>query len=92
MLPVVRGERETYRQILIYSVLLVAASLVLVPIGAMGLLYLGAALVLGAGFLGLAVRLWLEPTPAASRALFMYSLAYLAALFVAMGVDQLVAG
>ena len=92
MLPVVSGERETHRQILLYSVLLVAASLILVPVGAMGLLYLGAALVLGAGFLGLAVRLWRDPKPAASRALFLYSLAYLAVLFVAMGVDQLVAG
>ncbi|MDP3768989.1 MAG: heme o synthase, partial [Dehalococcoidia bacterium] len=91
MLPVVRGEQETQRQILLYSALLVATSLLLVPVAGMGYVYLGATLALGAGFLGLAFRLWRDASPAASRALFTYSLAYLALLFAAMGLDRLVA-
>ena len=91
MLPVVRGEEETNRQILLYSVPLVAASLMLVPLAGMGPLYLAAAVALGGGFIALAFRLWRHPRPQASRALFLYSLLYLALLFAAMGVDRLVA-
>jgi protoheme IX farnesyltransferase len=91
MLPVVSGEAETARQIVLYSVLLIASSLALVPLAGMGLLYLVSALVLGGVFVTLAVRLWSEPTPKACRSLFAYSLLYLALLYVAMGVDRLVA-
>jgi protoheme IX farnesyltransferase len=89
MLPVVRGTAETKRQILLYSIVLVAATLVLAPIAGMGFLYLGSALLLGGGFLGFALRLWRDATPKASRALFVYSLVYLGLLFGAMGLDQL---
>jgi heme o synthase len=92
MLPVVRGEKETNRQIALYSVALVAASLVLVPVAGMGGLYLSSATVLGGGFLWLAVRQWRESRPATSWALFVYSLAYLALLYISMGADQLIAG
>ena len=88
MLPVVKGEAETRRQSLIYSGLLVACTLALVPVAGMGLLYLGAALVLGGGFFGLALRSWRWPTVQATRALFLYSIPYLGLLFVAMGFDQ----
>ncbi|OGO52634.1 MAG: protoheme IX farnesyltransferase [Chloroflexi bacterium RBG_16_68_14] len=91
MLPVVRGEGETNRQILLYSMLLVATSLLLAPVAGMGLLYLGVALALGGGFIGLAFRLWREARPQASKALFLYSLFYLGLLFVAMGLDRVVA-
>ena len=91
MLPVVRGEAETRRQVLMYSVLLVALTLLLVPVAGMGPIYLAAATALGAGFVGLAFRLWREGTPRASRALFAYSVFYLALLYVALGVDGLVA-
>ena len=91
MLPVVRGEEETNRQILLYSLPLVAASLTLVPLAGMGPLYLAAAVALGGGFVALAFRLWRHPRPQASRALFLYSLLYLALLFAAMGIDRLVA-
>ncbi len=90
MLPVVSSESETNRQILLYSVVLVAASFVLVPVASMGLLYTGAALVLGGGFIYYAVRLWRTPSDQASMALFFYSLPYLGLLFVAVGVDQFV--
>ncbi len=91
MLPVVRGKKETNRQIVFYSVVLVAASLALVPVAGMGWLYIASAAVLGAGFLWLAVRQWREPRPATSWALFLYSLAYLALLYISMGADQLIA-
>ena len=57
MLPVVRGERETVRQILGYTVVLLVASVIPFAIGSFGAVYLLGALVLGAVFLGLAVRL-----------------------------------
>jgi protoheme IX farnesyltransferase len=91
MLPVVRGEKETARQIVLYSVLLVAATIALVPVASMGALYLACALVLGTGFVWLAVQLWRDPTPRSCLALFTYSLAYLALLYVSMGVDRLIA-
>ncbi len=90
MLPVVRGEAETRRQIALYGVLLVASSLLLAPVAGMGGVYVGAALALGAGFIALAFRLLRDPKPRASRALFLYSLAYLALLFAAIAADQLV--
>jgi protoheme IX farnesyltransferase len=55
----------------------------------LGVVYLGAALALGAWFLLLAWRLRAEPTPARASSLFHYSLAYLALLFVAMAVDPM---
>jgi len=91
MLPVVRGEAETNRQIVLYSVILVAVSLALVPVAGMGWFYLGSASVLGGGFLWLAVRQWRWSRPDTSMALFSYSLLYLALLYVAMGADQFVA-
>ena len=89
MLPVVRGTDETKRQILIYSAVLVLFTFALVPLAGMGYLYLGSALVLGGVFFGLAFRLWRSDSLQETRALFLYSLAYLGLLFVAMGVDQL---
>jgi protoheme IX farnesyltransferase len=91
MLPVVRGEEDTNRQSLLYAVVLVAASLALAPVASLGALYATAAALLGVGFVWLAYRLWRNPGTRASRAVFTYSLAYLALLFVAMGVDVLVA-
>ena len=89
MLPVVRGERETTRQIVLYSVVLVAVTLLPVVWRTLGVVYLVSALALGAWFLLLAWRLRAEPTPARASGLFHYSLAYLALLFVAMAVDPL---
>jgi heme o synthase len=90
MLPVVRGDRETARQILLYTVALVALTLAPVLTGAFGPLYLVAAVLLGAQFLRLAWSLWRELTPRRASLLFHYSLAYLALLFVAMAVDPIV--
>ncbi len=90
MLPVVSGARETGRQILLYSVALVGASLLFWLVADAGPLYLAAASLLGAGFLLYAYRLWREPGQRTSKALFLYSLPYLALLFIAVGVDQFV--
>jgi heme o synthase len=90
MLPVVRGEAETARSIMRYSFLLVAVTLLPVVWRTLGLVYLSAALVLGAVLLWLALALLRETTPPRARRLFTYSLAYLALLFVAMAVDPIV--
>ncbi len=90
MLPVVRGERETARSIVRYSLVLVAITLLPVVWRTLGAVYLGAAVALGLAFLWLALALARETTPARARRLFSYSLAYLALLFVAMAVDPVV--
>jgi protoheme IX farnesyltransferase len=87
MLPVVRGDRETARQILLYSVVLVAFTLV---VGLwLGPVYTVSALVLGAVFVGLAALLRRDLSTAHARVLFHYSLAYLALLFAAAAIDPL---
>ena len=89
MLPVVRGDRETAKQIVWYSLVLVAVTLLPFAWNTAGLFYLAAALLLGALFLRLAWRLQRETTTARAGALFRYSLLYLALLFVALAVDPL---
>jgi protoheme IX farnesyltransferase len=89
MLPVVRGARETTRQILVYAFVLVAVTVVPALWGPLGVTYLVAALALGGAFVWLALRLRRETTPRHASTLFHYSLLYLALLFVAMAVDPL---
>jgi protoheme IX farnesyltransferase len=89
MLPVVRGVGETTKQILRYSFVLVAVTLVPVAWGTLGWAYLAAAIVLGALFVRLALRLRSDPVPARASALFHFSLLYLALLFAAASVDPL---
>jgi protoheme IX farnesyltransferase len=88
MLPVVRGDRETARQILVYSVGMVAFT---IAVGFwLGPLYTAAAVGLGAVFLGLAVLLRRELDRSRARLLFNYSLVYLALLFVAAALDPVI--
>ena len=89
MLPVVRGEDETRRQIFLYSLVLFGTTLLLVPIGGMGPVYLATAVVLGGAFVWRALRLWRRPAPALAWGLFKYSIVYLAALFGSVAVDAL---
>ncbi len=90
MLPVVRGEAETARQIALYTILLVLVSLLLFPVGGMGLIYLVAAVVLGGLFLLYAWRLWRDETSGrAAISLFRYSISYLTLLFIAVAADSL---
>jgi protoheme IX farnesyltransferase len=88
MLPVVRGDRETTRQILLYSVAMVAFTVV---VGLwLGPVYTGTAAVLGLVFLVLAWQLRRDGSRRHAVALFHYSLGYLALLFVAAAIDPLV--
>ena len=87
MLPVVRGERETRRQILLYTVLLYAVSQLPFCAGAFGATYLVASVLLGGAFIYGAVRLTRRPERRNALRLYLFSLAYLAALFAAMVVD-----
>jgi heme o synthase len=85
MLPVVRGDRETARQIVLYSLAMVAFTVV---VGIwLGPLYTIAAVVLGVVFVALAVLLRRDLTRARAKVLFHYSLLYLALLFTAAALD-----
>jgi protoheme IX farnesyltransferase len=87
MLPVVRGEAETRRQILLYAVLLYAVTQLPFCAGGFGGIYLAASLVLGLGFITGAVRLYRRADRRSALQLYLYSLAYLALLFCAMVLD-----
>jgi protoheme IX farnesyltransferase len=87
MLPVVRGEAETRRQILLYTFLLYAVTQLPFCAGGFGGIYLGASLALGALFIAGAVRLYRRPERRNALRLYLFSLAYLALLFVAMVAD-----
>jgi protoheme IX farnesyltransferase len=87
MLPVVRGEDETRRQILLYAVLTYAVSQLPFSGGSFGLIYLAVSLPLGFGFIWGAFKLMRDPSRKRALQLYLYSLAYLAALFVAMVLD-----
>ena len=90
MLPVVRGEAETARQIVLYTLLLVAVSLLLFPAARMGLIYLVAALALGAGFVWYALRVQRNAGDGrAAIQLFRFSISYLTLLFAAVAADSL---
>jgi protoheme IX farnesyltransferase len=88
MLPVVRGEAATRRQIVLYSLLLTASTVLPFATGLFGAPYLVAALALGTGFCALAVQLAARPSRARALRLYLYSLAYLALLFSAMALDR----
>ena len=87
MLPVVAGEEATTRRMLLYTALMVVVSLLLVPLAAMGWIYLTAAVALGAWFVWDTWRVHREPGRAMK--LFTNSTVYLAALFAAVMVDAL---
>jgi protoheme IX farnesyltransferase len=87
MMPVVHGEDETRRQIVLYTVLLVVLSLLPVVFGFFGAIYATAAALLGAGFLVHSVRLQRVADRRSALRTYLFSLGYLAALFCAMVVD-----
>ena len=90
MLPVVRGEVETARQIVLYTLLLVAVSLLLFPAARMGLIYLVAALVLGTGFVWYSLGVLRDASDGrAAIRLFRFSISYLTLLFAAVAADSL---
>jgi protoheme IX farnesyltransferase len=87
MLPVVRGEDETRRQILLYSVLLYAVTQLPFCAGGFGAIYLVASLILGGAFIGGAVLLQRRADRRSALKLYLFSLLYLALLFCAMVLD-----
>ena len=91
MLPVVRGVPETVRSILLYSVLLVALTVMFFLLPEVGLVYLIFAAPLGAVLLWFAWRLWRSAGERGSKPLYLYSLLYLAVLFAGVMLDSSVA-
>ncbi|HXN04444.1 MAG TPA: heme o synthase [Candidatus Acidoferrum sp.] len=90
MLPVVQGEAAARRQILAYTLVLVAVTLAVVLTGVLGPVYLVGAALLGAGFIALAVVNLLARRQRWSRVLFDYSIAYLGLLFAVMVADRMI--
>jgi protoheme IX farnesyltransferase len=86
MLPVVRGEEETRRQILLYTVLLYAVTQLPFCAGGLGIAYLIPSMLLGAGFIYFSTRLYRSRDRAWALKTYLYSLAYLALLFLSMAI------
>jgi protoheme IX farnesyltransferase len=88
MLPVTHGKQYTRLQVLLYTLILFAVSLLPYVIRMSGLVYLVAALALGAMFVSYALRIYLAYSDAVAQKTFRYSIAYLAFLFAALLVDH----
>ena len=88
MLPVTHGKAYTRLQVLLYTLILFAVSLLPYVIRMSGVVYLVAALVLGGIFLGYALRIYFAYSDAVAQKTFRYSIAYLAFLFAALLVDH----
>jgi protoheme IX farnesyltransferase len=92
MMPVVAGERQTRRLIVVYSLVLVASSFAPVALGISGLPYGISAAILGGLFLLRAWRLWREETRQAARGLFGFSILYLFLIFATLLADRVALG
>jgi protoheme IX farnesyltransferase len=92
MLPVIHGEQATTWQILLYTIQLVALTLLLPLVGVGGLWFVGAALALGLGLGAHAWRLWRGGSDRVAYRMYRYSSMYLALLFAAMVADTLLRG
>lgn len=90
MLPAVVSLDEVARKMIAYTVALVASTLVLAPVAGLGWLYVAAAAILGAGFIGGAYALARRPSPAGSMRVFAYSITYVTLLFAAIMADVLI--
>lgn len=88
MLPVTHGDSYTRRHIFFYTLILFAGSLLPFAIGMSGLLYLAAAVALGAGFIYWALVLLKNSNPSAAMETFKYSILYLMLLFLALLIDH----
>jgi protoheme IX farnesyltransferase len=88
MLPVTHGRKFTQLHVLLYTLILVACSLMPFVSGMSGWLYLVAAALLGGIFIAYAVRIYVDYSDALARRTFRYSIVYLAALFAALLADH----
>ena len=89
MLPVIVGEKETKTQIILYSVLLLLICIIPVFLGLLGPIYLAVALILNGVILRQSITLWHATEAGSARPIFLFSMMYLALLFLAMGIDGL---
>ena len=89
MLPVVAGVDKTKKQIFLYTLLVAALAIAFFATGELSVVYLIAAVMLGAGFIYCAWQLWNQPDIVKAKPMYLYSLAYLALLFLAIMVDSL---
>jgi len=92
MLPVVKGEQATRQAILIYTVFMVGFTVGPYCTGLLGPLYLAASVVLGLIYIGFSFALWRNPSPKITLQAYLYSLAYLALLFISMAVAAVAQG
>ena len=90
MMPVVYGREETAKHIVLYSILLFAMCMIFFSVAQMGIIFLAAALVLNGIFVVQSLRLRRRPATRAAWGLFRFSIYYLALLFGAMALDQLI--
>ena len=90
MMPSVASFSSTARQIVAYTVIVWATSLVFVPVGEMGAIYTVSAVVLGALFVAFGIRLLQTGSAKVAMRMFGFSITYLTLLFAAMALDQLV--
>jgi len=88
MLPVTHGEAYTRLHLLLYTLILVATTLLPFATGMSGFFYLGSALILDAVFLGYAIAIWRRYSDALAKQTFAYSIFYLSALFAALMIDH----
>ena len=88
MLPVTHGEKFTRLNVLLYTIILVACSLLPFTVKLSGLIYLASALALGAGFMVYAIRIYRDYSDALARKTFRFSIIYLTALFAALLIDH----
>ena len=89
MLPVIAGVDKTKKQIFLYTLLVAALAIAFFATGELSVVYLIAAVMLGAGFIYFAWQLWNQPDIVKAKPMYLYSLAYLALLFLAIMVDSL---
>jgi heme o synthase len=88
MMPVVLGETETRRQIVLYSLLVVALTFIIFSVQLLGPIYLVGAAILGGLLIYYSFKLWREETTDAARRMFKFSMLYLTLLFTAMVIDR----
>jgi protoheme IX farnesyltransferase len=88
MLPVTHGDKFTRLHVLLYTVILLACSLLPFVVRMSGIIYLVAAIALGGVFLAYAIRIYVAYSDALARRTFRYSITYLAALFAALLIDH----
>ena len=88
MLPVTHGEKFTRLNVLLYTIILVACSLLPFTVKLSGLIYLASALALGAGFMVYAIKIYRDYSDLLARQTFRYSIIYLTALFAALLIDH----